>query len=107
MVLDEGAVVREMAARLAERVRQDETPIFVRERATLPAHLAALDGRWADACTLYAAALEDEGGIDLYGQAIETRLLLAHALVTQRRPADAAAALRPMLQRVAASGEEG
>ena len=84
-----------------------EFPLFVRERVTLPAHLAALDGRWAEACSLYASALNDETGIDLYGQAMETRVRYAHALVMERRIAEAAAALGPVFERVRSSGEIG
>jgi LuxR family maltose regulon positive regulatory protein len=107
MILDDAATVREIASRLAERANPDEVPLFVRERLPLPGHLAALDARWADAAAAYAKALDDEAGIDLYGQAIETRMRLAHALVMQRRIAEAARALVPVFDRVAASAEPG
>jgi DNA invertase Pin-like site-specific DNA recombinase len=34
-------------------------------------HLAAADGRWSDASAGYDAALSDEAGIDVDGQALE------------------------------------
>jgi LuxR family maltose regulon positive regulatory protein len=107
MILDDAATVREMAAQLAERGDPGEVPLFVRERLPLPGHLAAIEGRWADAADAYARALEDEAGIDLYGQAAETRMRLSHALVMQRRMAEAARALAPMFERIFASGEPG
>jgi LuxR family transcriptional regulator, maltose regulon positive regulatory protein len=106
-ILDDVDTVRDMAARLAERNDASEPPLFQRERVTLPAHLAALSGRWAEACSLYAKALEDEVGIDLYGQAMETRVRYAHALVMERRIAEAAAALGPVFERARTSGEIG
>jgi LuxR family maltose regulon positive regulatory protein len=107
MIAGDPEAVRELAARLAARRHPDEVPLFVRERLPLPGHLAALDGRWADAVAAYAAAIDDEMGIDLYGQAIETRVRLAHALVMLGRVADAAAVAKPMFDRVAASGDAG
>ena len=106
-ILDDVATVREMAARLAERNNPQEVPFFVRERTTLPGHLAAFDERWADASSFYAAALDDEMGIDLYGQAMETRVRLAHTLVMQGRVAEAASALRPVFERASSTGEIG
>jgi LuxR family maltose regulon positive regulatory protein len=119
MVLDDAATVRTMAERLAQRQQPDEVAFFRRERAPLPGHLAALDGRWADAASAYARALQDPLGVDLYGQTLETRLRLAHAWLmvgaaaghvapaAAGHVAPAAAALAPVFAQVAASGEPG
>ncbi|MES2717699.1 MAG: LuxR C-terminal-related transcriptional regulator [Pseudomonadota bacterium] len=107
MVLDDADMVRAMAARLAQRQQPQEVPFFVRERLPLPGHLAALDGRWADAASAYAAALDDPQGVDLYGQTLEIRLRLAHARLLAGQSGPAAAALAPVFQQVATSGEPG
>ncbi len=107
MVLDDADMVRAMAARLAQRQQPQEVPFFVRERLPLPGHLAALDGRWADAASAYAQALQDPLGVDLYGQTLETRLRLAHALLQAGQLAGAAAALAPAFATVARHGEPG
>jgi LuxR family maltose regulon positive regulatory protein len=107
MMLDDAATVREIAARLAARSSPPAVPLFVSEQRPLAGHLAALDERWADAAALYAEALQDPVGIDLYGQAIEVQVRLADALVCCRRIAEAAAALAPALARSAATGEVG
>ncbi len=107
LMLDDSAMVRQMAAQLAQRLRPEEEPFFVRERLPLPGHLAALDGRWADAARAYAQALDDPLGIDLYGQLQETRLRAAHAWCQAGEPAAAAQVLGAVFQAVAASGEPG
>jgi len=107
MLLDDAATVRDRAARLAERQHPDEVAFFVRERAPLAGHLAALDGRWDAAAEAYAAALADEMGIDLYGQALEIHLRAAHAQLMRGRVADAATLARAACERAAASDEPG
>ncbi|HEX6708558.1 MAG TPA: LuxR C-terminal-related transcriptional regulator [Albitalea sp.] len=107
LILDDDATVREMAARIAERHTPDEVPFFVRERGPLPGHLAALDERWDEAAARYAAALNDARGIDIYGQAIETRVRLAHALVMLGRLPEGAQALAPVFADARAGGETG
>jgi LuxR family maltose regulon positive regulatory protein len=107
LMLDDVATVQAMADALALRASDQELPFFRRERAPLPGHRSALTGVWAEAATHYARALDDEPGIDLYGQAIETRLRLAHAQVMAQRLDAAAATLRPLPDRVAAAGGYG
>ena len=107
MLLDDAATVQTTADALALRATAQEVPFFIRERMPLPGHKAALAERWADAAEHYARAVADEPGIDLYGQAIETRLRWAHALLMARRVDAAAAALRPVFDRVIAAGGEG
>ena len=107
MILADADTVRAMADQLSDRASTSDLPFFVRERRPLPGHLAALAGRWDAAALHYGAALDDEPGIDLYGQAIEVRLRQAHALVMMRRLDEAAAALRPVFARVAAAGGPG
>lgn len=107
-ILDDAATQREMARLLADNIEPTEPPTLTKERITLPARLAALDGRWSEAADGFAAALAAaEEAIDFYGQAHELRMRLAHALLQLRRPDDAAAALAPVLARALASGEPG
>jgi len=106
-ILDDGDTLRAMARELDAHPNPGEHPMLVRERATLAGRLAALDGRWLDAAAGFAAALKDAVAIDLYGQADETRLRLAHALLQLGRPAEAATALAPVFERVQAGGEPG
>ena len=103
--LDDAGEQREMAARLGRVAEPPDRPVFVRQRGSLAARLAALDGRWREAAAAYAAALADETALDHYGQAPERRARWAQALLHDRRPAEAAAALAPALARLAASGE--
>jgi LuxR family transcriptional regulator, maltose regulon positive regulatory protein len=56
----------------------------------LAGQLAWLEGRPDEAIDRWAAALEAEEAIDLYGQAAETRLRLARALLRRGEPAAAA-----------------
>jgi LuxR family maltose regulon positive regulatory protein len=107
-ILDDAATQREMARVLAEHEDPAEPPTLTKERITLPARLAALDGRWAEAAEGWAGALAaaDEA-IDFYGQAHELRMRLAHALLQLGRRDEAAAALAPVLARAQASGEPG
>jgi LuxR family maltose regulon positive regulatory protein len=103
--LDDATVQRETAARLAALSSPNEPQVFTRQRGSLAARLAALDGRWADAAAGFASALDDETALDHYGQATELRARWAQALLHSGRTADAAAALAPALARIAASGE--
>jgi LuxR family maltose regulon positive regulatory protein len=107
LIVEDAATVHEMAAAIAARAHPGEVSLFVRERLPLPGHLAALASRWAEAADAYRSALDDEAGIDLYGQGTETRVRLAHALVMLRRVDDAARVLAPLFDRVLASSETG
>lgn len=73
----------------------------------LQGHLARLEGRRAEAIGFWQQALACEDRIDLVGQAAETRLHLAQALLQAGQPAAAAALLGPVFDRVAAEGEPG
>ncbi|HIV73178.1 MAG TPA: LuxR C-terminal-related transcriptional regulator [Candidatus Aquabacterium excrementipullorum] len=104
-VLDDAPTVRAVAAQLEAQHNPVEHALFVRERLPLPARLAALAGDWATAAEGYAQALGQEAAIDLYGQAMEIRTRLAHALLMRGRTAEAAEVLQPLFQRAQASGE--
>ena len=106
-IVDDAPVQREMAARLAALGDTGDRVVFVHQRGSLPARLAALDGRWRDAAAGFAAALAEETALDHYGQAVELRARWAQALLHDGRRDEAAAALAPALARVAASGEVG
>ncbi|ARN20198.1 LuxR C-terminal-related transcriptional regulator [Piscinibacter gummiphilus] len=106
-MLDDDESFRTIAAQLAAHHNPDEREIFLRERATLPARLAALDGDWPRAAALYAGALVDEEALEMYGQAVEVRVRFVQALLMNGQVRDAALALRPVFDRVAADGEAG
>lgn len=73
----------------------------------LQGHLARLQGRRAEAVARWQEALVCEEQIDLVGQAAETRLHLAQALLQGGQPALAAQVLAPVFERVATEGEPG
>ncbi len=105
-ICDDDATQREVARQIENNHSAAEHATFVRERATLPARLAAIDGRYADAARSYAQALADDPiGIDLHSQALEVRVRLADALLRTGDLEAAADALRPAFAQVAASGE--
>jgi LuxR family maltose regulon positive regulatory protein len=106
-MLDDDGALREMIEHLAAHHNPTERTFFIRERQSLTARLAALDGRWDEAGLLYAKAMEDEAAQDVYGQAIELRLRWGQALVRAGRIDDAARALHPALARMQTSGESG
>lgn len=99
--------VRQFAARMPKPEQITNAPMLRAPMLTLPARLAAIDGRHADACVHWERALADETAMDVIGQAHEARMRYAGALLALGRRADAAAALRPLLEQVAASGEIG
>jgi LuxR family maltose regulon positive regulatory protein len=77
---------------------------------TLPlaAQLAWLEGRAGEAIALWQRALENEEAIDMMGQAAETRLRLAAALLAQGGTvAEAAAAVAPVFARAGTDGGPG
>jgi LuxR family maltose regulon positive regulatory protein len=104
-MLDDDGTQRAMAALLAAHRQPGEREVFVRQRGSLAARLAAIDGRWQCAADSFAEALHDETALDHYGQAGELRARWAHALLQLHRLDDAARALQPALARASASGE--
>jgi LuxR family maltose regulon positive regulatory protein len=67
--------------------------------APIAANLAWLEGREAEAIGLWRQALDRDESIDVIGQAAETRVRLARALLRRNEVADAAAVLRPVFDR--------
>jgi LuxR family maltose regulon positive regulatory protein len=106
-VLDDAATVRAMAAELEGHPNPGENPMLVQERATLAARLAEADRRWEDALRGYEAALQDELTLAPYGQARETRVRVAHALVRLGRIGAAARALDLVFERVRTHADLG
>ncbi|RZI82314.1 MAG: hypothetical protein EOP38_16335 [Rubrivivax sp.] len=106
-ILEDRDMLDEACALLQANPKPDEHRIFLRERATLPARLAARDQRWDEAAMLYQQALNDETGIDLYGQALETRLRLAHAQLLSGQHDAAVQSILQALARAAERGEIG
>ena len=105
--LDDAAVLRDFAARLPPDERIKNLTMLRAPLATVPARLAALDGRHAEACTRWAELLENPAALDVLGLLQEARLRYAHALLAVERRREAAAELRTLLRDVAASGEIG
>jgi len=99
--------LRDYAARVppASEIRNHDA--LRRPLATLPARIAALEGRAADAACRWAELLRDDAALDLLGMAEEARLHHADALLRLSRKADAAATLRPALRAVTERGELG
>lgn len=93
----------------AERALLDERQCAgsLRPREPIAAQLAWLQDRPADAIAGWRAALQAEESIDLYGQAAETRLRLARALLRGGDAAAAAGLLVPLFERGRAEGGPG
>jgi LuxR family maltose regulon positive regulatory protein len=101
------ATLREMNEQL-EAARHDPRWALPRgPRAAADAYIAVAEGRMADACAAWTQVLECEISVELYGQAVETRLRLASALAEAHRLDDAAQVLRPVLARLQDSAEFG
>lgn len=69
--------------------------------------LAWLEGRFDDAIATWKDALEHEEAIDIYGQAAETRVRLARALVRRGEIETAAGVLLPVFERAAVDATPG
>lgn len=105
--LGDGAALRDFAARLPPPERIKNLVMLRAPLLTVPARLAALDGRHAAACELWAAALEDPAALDVLGLLQESRLRYTRELLLVDRRAAAAAEIKTLLSDVAASGELG
>jgi LuxR family maltose regulon positive regulatory protein len=99
--------VRELADRMPPPERITNAPALRAPMLTVPARLAAIDGRHADACKHWARALQDDTAIDIIGQAHEARMRYACSLLALGRRAEAAGVLRPLFDDVAVTGEIG
>lgn len=106
-ILEDRAAFDEAVALIQANPKPDEHAIFLRERATLPARTAEMAQRWDEAAALYQQALTDAQGIDLYGQALETRLRLAHALLMSGQTTAAAEAAQLGMEQAASLGQVG
>ena len=106
-ILEDQTAFDEAVALIQANPKPDEHAIFLRERATLPARTAEMGQRWGEAAALYQQALTDAQGIDLYGQALETRLRLAHALLMSGQTEAAAEAAQSGLDQAASLGQIG
>ncbi|MDO9003609.1 MAG: LuxR C-terminal-related transcriptional regulator [Aquabacterium sp.] len=106
-ILEDQTAFDEAVALIQANPKPDEHAIFLRERATLPARTAEMAQRWDEAASLYQQALTDAQGIDLYGQALETRLRLAHALLMSGQTEAAAEAAQLGMAQAASLGQVG
>ena len=105
--LGDSAALRAYAARMPDSTLITNRPLLERPLLTLPARLAASEGQHAQACEIWARALDDEAAIDVNGLAAEARVRYAYSLLASGRTADAAAALQPLFDGVQRSGEVG
>lgn len=99
--------LREFAARMPPADRITNAPMLRAPLLTLPARLAAIEGRHAEACEHWARALVDDTAIDIIGQAHEARMRYACSLVALGRRTQAAVVLRRLFDEVAVTGEIG
>lgn len=99
--------LREFAARMPPAERITNAPMLRAPLLTLPARLAAIDGRHVEACEHWARALADDTAIDIIGQAHEARMRYACSLISLGRRAQAGVVLRPVFDEVAVTGEIG
>lgn len=105
--LGDEASVRAFAGRMPPPDQVANLGILRARLLTLPARLAALDGRHEEACELWAKVVEEEPPFDLMGQAQEARVRYADALLALGRRTAAAAAIRPALAAALETGEIG
>lgn len=108
MACGDVTLLREALARLTQvdAVLPEATPLRLQPVIGLQGHLAALEGRNADAAALWQQALVHEEPCDLFGLACELRVRLALQRLHERAPAEAARWLQPLLQN-AADGPRG
>jgi LuxR family maltose regulon positive regulatory protein len=105
--LGDATLLREQAA-LIPPAREIKNLVMIRAPlATVPARLAAADGRHAEAAAIWERLLKEEGKLDVLGLAEETRLRHADALLRLGKRAEAGEVLKPLLARVSESGELG
>lgn len=105
--LGDAAMLREQAAKIPPRRQIKNLTMIETPLETVPARLASLEGRYEEAAAIWGRLLEQEEKLDVLGLAEEARLRHVDALVRLGRRADAAAALKPLLKRVAETGEVG
>jgi LuxR family maltose regulon positive regulatory protein len=107
-MLERGDAVRVFAARLgqdAERRRDWLSPAHL---ASVPAHVAASEGRLDEACRAWERIVEDPWHGDIYGQVVESALRLADARLRLGASArEAGGALSAAFRRIDDSGEWG
>ena len=99
MACGDPALLREALTRLAqiEAVMQEATPLRLQPVLGLQGHLAWLEGRRAEAQTLWEDALVHEEACDLFGLAHELRTRLAQWQLQSGSLTAAASWLKPML----------
>ena len=105
---EDAQALRETLAQMGE-VKQGLDPSFEEPVTQVPsrAELAWLEGRAHDAIALWRGALRHEEAIDVYGQASETRVRLARALVRGGDAREAALILAPVFDRAVADDGPG
>ncbi|MFO1329152.1 MAG: LuxR C-terminal-related transcriptional regulator [Rubrivivax sp.] len=105
---DDLATLRTLLARLDARPPGARHWMSAGQLTNLRGYAALAGGDLEEACATWRQILVHEHEADLYGQMAETRLRLADALLRrQRPPAEAAAVLAPLSDRLAGSGEWG
>lgn len=105
--LGDAAMLREQAARIPPRRQIKNVAMIEAPLETVPARLAAIEGRHEEAAAIWGRLLQAEEKLDVLGLAEESRLRHADAFLRLGRRAEAAATLKPLLRRVADTGEIG
>jgi LuxR family maltose regulon positive regulatory protein len=105
--LDDAALLREQASLLPPARQIKNYTMLEAPLATVPARLAAHEGRHAQAAELWERLLAAEAKLDVLGLAEEARLRHADALLHLGPREEAAATLKPLLERVSETGELG
>lgn len=105
--LGDAAMLREHVARIPPQRNIKNCVMIEAPLATVPARLAALEGRYEEAAATWGRLLGQEEKLDVLGLAEESRLRHADALLHLGRRADAATTLKPLFKRVAETGELG
>ena len=104
------SLLREMlgeARAAAQALEAAGTPTHRPVERPLAAQLAWLEGRQDEAIAGWQASLREDEAIDYYGQAAETRVRLASALLDAGRKSEAAEALLPAFGQAVENGGPG
>jgi LuxR family maltose regulon positive regulatory protein len=105
--LGDAALLREQAALIPPASQIKNFVMIEAPLETVPARLAALEGRHAVAAETWGRLLRNPAKLDVLGLGEEARLRHADSLLHAGRRADAAMTLKPLLRSVAETGELG
>lgn len=99
--------LRRWGERIHDRAAGSVYEVHSGRGLSLPARMAAAEGRWPAAASAFEALLPQADRVDTMGQAVELRLRCAHAQSMVGDLDRAAGTLRPALQRLRDDGQPG